>query len=428
MIIISNNNCNENTNSISIDFEGTQNIGTICGMPKVRAFFGESMVGDIVDGLATVDGLDVDVVGDVSTLSVDSTSELIFDLFGEAQVQAATAEAEAAFITVSLSGGFNQKRVPIAAGQTRLGDIITADLAHFFAMTVDGIHSMKLTVNDVEVDSTYVLGKDDFVMIQPRKAGDKGSCIRLCIRGANRCVVFQQRPVYGESVADFLGKLFENVAFHLVEINSEPVSPAFENVIAQNTPATDQTLTIKTDSLLIGLETRGYPPSGIDFTFPVEATFTDIFDILNRMPALDGIEYDVEMEKTDTATAVKLSVNFPLSEDSSEADDDLEDYEEVQEDEILGGEPVGKFGAVKIARAGGFNALEIGIKNGVTTLGDIIAGNKFLSAFAMTEDQARSLKYTVDDVELGFGDTLHIGDVIMLQPRKAGGKAGGKGL
>ena len=174
MIIIATANNNENLNNIKISLDNSISLGQLLDRDDVRAFFHNASKESILASLVTIDGLDAYAITNASSLTVDNTMELQFDIYGRAPETAHTAVVSAGFVTITQGGGFNSKRVPIVADTTRAGDVLTQDVANFFATTVDTLHNMRILINNVEAETTAVLHDGDAITLMSRKCGDKG--------------------------------------------------------------------------------------------------------------------------------------------------------------------------------------------------------------------------------------------------------------
>lgn len=106
MIIIATANNNENLNNIRINLDNSISLGQLLDRDDVRAFFHYANKESILASLVTIDGLDAYAITNASSLTVDNTMELQFDIYGRAPETAHTdAAATAGFVTITQGGG-----------------------------------------------------------------------------------------------------------------------------------------------------------------------------------------------------------------------------------------------------------------------------------------------------------------------------------
>lgn len=367
MLIISTENTNTNTNTLFIEIETPTEFINILEREDVKDFFGEAGIETILENVAAVNGIDAANLGNIRNLIVDFDNEIEILMFGETEEQNEQAEeqsattATAGAVTVTTGGGISSKEVPVVNGVTRVGDIITPTLASFFALTPDTMHAMKIEVNDVEATATTVLRNGDSVAFMTRKAGDKGS-MSIIVKCAD--TVFVKSTEGCVTLEDFVESLDIEFEFTLDKVNDAAVPEALYDIIMKTPVEEITSITLINDD------------------------FDEIDEEEEELSELDG-------------------------------DEGQEDEEQEDEDkEFVEGTP----GMATIYGPGGFYDKKIAILHGVTKLGEAVVSPSVLNFLAMTADQAQSLKYKINDVDVELGDTIENGDVITMEARKAGDK------
>lgn len=440
MIIIATANNNENLNNIKINLDNSISLSQLLDRDDVRAFFHYASKDSILASLVTIDGLDAYAITNASSLTVDNTMELQFDIYGRAPETAHTAAASAGFVTITQGGGFNSKRVPIVSDTTRAGDVLTQDVANFFATTVDTLHNMRILINDVEAETTAVLHDGDAITLMSRKCGDKGACSVLLAITHTDGSVTRHAVLAGSRLKECLSRIVPGAVVLSIDGTAVPMN-FYDAIVEGKTVDRDMQVTVNDNKKCT---VHCCANNGSD---PVDMVVDDgssVMDLLTEVQdKFDNDEiYVVEVDGdlvpeafadtilTNTLVVDGMNVTFsslrakPVVHDYMNMEDDSEeDAEEAAGDEqVLEGPAEDTVGAVTVVLPGGFSTSQVAIRNNVTKLRDVVLSARILNMSAMNESQAQTLVYTVNDVESNLDDTLSIGDVIRMSARKAGDK------
>ena len=443
MIIIATANNNENLNNIKINLDNSISLSQLLDRDDVRAFFHNASKESILASLVTIDGLDAYAITNASSLTVDNTMELQFDIYGRAPETAHTAAAAAAsagFVTITQGGGFNSKRVPIVSDTTRAGDVLTQDVANFFATTVDTLHNMRILINDVEAETTAVLHDGDAITLMSRKCGDKGACSVLLAVTHTDGSVTRHAVLAGSRLKECLSRIVPGAVVLSIDGTAVPMN-FYDAIVEGKLVDKDMQVTVNDNKKCT---VHCCANDGSD---PVDMILDDgssVMDLLTKVQdKFDNDEiyvFEVDGDQvpeafadtilTNTLVVDGMHVTFsslrakPVVHDyMSMEDDSEEDAEEAAGDEqVLEGPAEDTVGAVTVVLPGGFSTSQVAIRNNVTKLRDVVLSARILNMSAMNESQAQSLVYTVNDVESNLDDTLSIGDVIRMSARKAGDK------
>ena len=443
MIIIATANNNENLNNIKINLDNSISLSQLLDRDDVRAFFHNASKESILASLVTIDGLDAYAITNASSLTVDNTMELQFDIYGRAPETAHTAAAAAAsagFVTITQGGGFNSKRVPIVSDTTRAGDVLTQDVANFFATTVDTLHNMRILINDVEAETTAVLHDGDAITLMSRKCGDKGACSVLLAVTHTDGSVTRHAVLAGSRLKECLSRIVPGAVVLSIDGTAVPMN-FYDAIVEGKLVDKDMQVTVNDNKKCT---VHCCANDGSD---PVDMILDDgssVMDLLTKVQdKFDNDEiyvFEVDGDQvpeafadtilTNTLVVDGMHVTFsslrakPVVHDyMSMEDDSEEDAEEAAGDEqVLEGPAEDTVGAVTVVLPGGFSTSQVAIRNNVTKLHDVVLSARILNMSAMNESQAQSLVYTVNDVESNLDDTLSIGDVIRMSARKAGDK------
>ena len=440
MIIIATANNNENLNNIKINLDNSISLSQLLDRDDVRAFFHNASKESILASLVTIDGLDAYAITNASSLTVDNTMELQFDIYGRAPETAHTAAASAGFVTITQGGGFNSKRVPIVSDTTRAGDVLTQDVANFFATTVDTLHNMRILINDVEAETTAVLHDGDAITLMSRKCGDKGACSVLLAVTHTDGSVTRHAVLAGSRLKECLSRIVPGAVVLSIDGTAVPMN-FYDAIVEGKLVDKDMQVTVNDNKKCT---VHCCANDGSD---PVDMILDDgssVMDLLTKVQdKFDNDEiyvFEVDGDQvpeafadtilTNTLVVDGMHVTFsslrakPVVHDyMSMEDDSEEDAEEAAGDEqVLEGPAEDTVGAVTVVLPGGFSTSQVAIRNNVTKLRDVVLSARILNMSAMNESQAQTLVYTVNDVESNLDDTLSIGDVIRMSARKAGDK------
>lgn len=374
MLIISLENANTNTNTLTLNFGGT--IADIASNAAVQSFFNTTDTETIIGNLVELDGADLSALSteDLKDIEVTDDATLSFSLNGEVRQQQV---ATAGIVKVEVGGCFNSKKVRIKDGVTTVSEALNETVAAAFAKTRTELMNMNMSIDGTEVSCTTVLHDGDTISLQARKAGDKGAVVTFEDEDGNS-LVFETEHDACECIFDAFAREHEYGEFVLSDI-----------------------VAVNGDTIPEGLNDR-------------------------QLSALLAA-YDDEVE---TITLAGDSLSDILSNTEAEGEAEGEDDELLDADGVepvaapvqANTSPVGAFGSVTVTQAIGTPTINVGIRNKVTTVGDILRSDKVLAKFAMSADQLCSLSVAVNDVSAGLNDKLAIGDVIKVSPRKAGDK------
>lgn len=439
MIIIATANNNENLNNIKINLDNSISLGQLLDRDDVRAFFNNASKESILASLVTIDGLDAYAITNASSLTVDNTMELQFDIYGRAPETAHTSAASAGFVTITQGGGFNSKRVPIVSDTTRAGDVLTQDVANFFATTVDTLHNMRILINDVDAETTAVLHDGDAITLMSRKCGDKGACVPILTITHTDGSVTRHAVLAGSRLKECLSRIAPGAIVLSIDGTSVPMN-FYDAIVEGKTVDRDMQVTVNDNKKCT---VHCCADDGSD---PVDMVVDDgssVMDLLIEVQdKFDNDEiYVVDVDGdlvpeafadtilTNTLVVAGMNVTFsslrakPVVHDYMNMEDDSEeDAEYAGDEQVLEGPAEDTVGAVTVVLPGGFSTSQVAIRNNVTKLRDVVLSARILNMSAMNESQAQTLVYTVNDVESNLDDTLSIGDVIRMSARKAGDK------
>ena len=444
MIIIATANNNENLNNIKISLDNSISLGQLLDRDDVRAFFHNASKESILASLVTIDGLDAYAITNASSLTVDNTMELQFDIYGRApETEHTDAAASAGFVTITQGGGFNSKRVPIVSDTTRAGDVLTQDVANFFATTVDTLHNMRILINDVEAETTAVLHDGDAITLMSRKCGDKGACSVLLAITHTDGSVTRHAVLAGSRLKECLSKIVPGAVVMSIDGTAVPMN-FYDAIVEGKTVDKDMQVTVNDNKKCTVHCCANNGSDPVDMVVDDGSSVMDL--LIEVQDKFDNDEiYVLEVDGdlvpeafadtilTNTLVVDGMHVTFsslremPVvhgymnMEDDSE--EDAEDGAEYAGDEqVLEGPAEDTVGAVTVVLPGGFSTSQVAIRNNVTKLRDVVLSARILNMSAMNESQAQTLVYTVNDVESNLDDTLSIGDVIRMSARKAGDK------
>lgn len=444
MIIIATANNNENLNNIKISLDNSISLGQLLDRDDVRAFFHNASKESILASLVTIDGLDAYAITNASSLTVDNTMELQFDIYGRApETEHTDAAASAGFVTITQGGGFNSKRVPIVSDTTRAGDVLTQDVANFFATTVDTLHNMRILINDVEAETTAVLHDGDAITLMSRKCGDKGACSVLLAITHTDGSVTRHAVLAGSRLKECLSRIVPGAVVMSIDGTSVPTN-FYDAIVEGKLVDKDMQVTVNDNKKCTVHCCANDGSDPVDMILDDGSSVMDL--LIEVQDKFDNDEiYVLEVDGdlvpeafadtilTNTLVVDGMHVTFsslrakPVVHDYMNMEDDSDeeaedDAEYAGDEQVLEGPAEDTVGAVTVVLPGGFSTSQVAIRNNVTKLRDVVLSARILNMSAMNESQAQSLVYTVNDVESNLDDTLSIGDVIRMSARKAGDK------
>lgn len=439
MIIIATANNNDNLNNIKINLDNSISLSQLLDRDDVRAFFHYANKESILASLVTIDGLDAYAITNAISLTVDNTMELQFDIYGRAPETAHTAAASAGFVTITQGGGFNSKRVPIVSDTTRAGDVLTQDVANFFATTVDTLHNMRILINDVEAETTAVLHDGDAITLMSRKCGDKGACVPILTITHTDGSVTRHAVLAGSRLKECLSRIVPGAIVLSIDGTSVPMN-FYDAIVEGKTVDKDMQVTVNDNKKCTVHCCANDGSDPVDMILDDGSSVMDLLIEVQDKFENDEI-YVLEVDGdlvpeafadtilTNTLVVGGMHVTFsslrakPVVHDYMNMEDDSEeDAESECAEQVLEGPANDTVGAVTVVLPGGFSTSQVAIRNNVTKLRDVVLSARILNMSAMNESQAQTLVYTVNDVESNLDDTLSIGDVIRMSARKAGDK------
>lgn len=443
MIIIATANNNENLNNIKISLDNSISLGQLLDRDDVRAFFHNASKESILASLVTIDGLDAYAITNASSLTVDNTMELQFDIYGRAPETAHAAAASAGFVTITQGGGFNSKRVSIVSDTTRAGDVLTQDVANFFATTVDTLHNMRILINDVEAETTAVLHDGDAITLMSRKCGDKGACVPILTITHTDGSVTRHAVLAGSRLKECLSRTVPGAVVMSIDGTSVPTN-FYDAIVEGKLVDKDMQVTVNDNKKCTVHCCANDGSDSVDMILDDGSSVMDLLTkVQDKFENAEIYVFEVDGDLVPEAFADTILTNtlvvdgmhvtfsslrempvvhgYMNMEDDSE--EDAEDGAEYAGDEqVLEGPAEDTVGAVTVVLPGGFSTSQVAIRNNVTKLRDVVLSARILNMSAMNESQAQTLVYTVNDVESTLDDKLSIGDVIRMSARKAGDK------
>lgn len=442
MIIIATANNNENLNNIKINLDNSISLSQLLDRDDVRAFFHNASKESILASLVAIDGLDAYAITNASSLTVDNTMELQFDIYGRAPETTHTAAASAGFVTITQGGGFNSKRVPIVSDTTRAGDVLTQDVANFFATTADTLHNMRILINDVEAGTTAVLHDGDAITLMSRKCGDKGACSVLLAITHTDGSVTRHAVLAGSRLKECLSRIVPGAVVLSIDGTAVPMN-FYDAIVEGKTVDRDMQVTVNDNKKCTVHCCANDGSDPVDMIMDEGSSVMDLLIEVQDKFENDEI-YVLEVDGdlvpeafadtilTNTLVVAGMHVTFsslrakPVVHDymnmEDESEEDEDDAEYAGDEQVLEGPAEDTVGAVTVVLPGGFSTSQVAIRNNVTKLRDVVLSARILNMSAMNESQAQTLVYTVNDVESNLDDTLSIGDVIRMSARKAGDK------
>ena len=438
MIIIATANNNENLNNIRINLDNSISLSQLLDRDDVRAFFHNASKESILASLVAIDGLDAYAITNASSLTVDNTMELQFDIYGRAPETAHTAAASAGFVTITQGGGFNSKRVPIVSDTTRAGDVLTQDVANFFATTVDTLHNMRILINDVEAETTAVLHDGDAITLMSRKCGDKGACVPILTITHTDGSVTRHAVLAGSRLKECLSRIVPGAVVLSIDGTSVPTN-FYDAIVEGKTVDKDIQVTVNDNKKCTVHCCANDGSDPVDMILDEGSSVMDLLTkVQDKFENAEIYVFDVDGDLVPEAFADTILTNtlvvdgmhvtfsslreMPVVHGYMNMEDEEEDSEYAGDEQVLEGPAEDTVGAVTVVLPGGFSTSQVAIRNNVTKLRDVVLSARILNMSAMNESQAQTLVYTVNDVESNLDDTLNIGDVIRMSARKAGDK------
>ena len=148
----------------------------VCNREDVLDFFEDVHAETIIDYIESVNDMDAETLrSSLTYLLVDDDMKIEVDLAATPihKEETASSFGKAA---ITRGGGFGGKDVAIADGITTVSDVLTQNVADFFASSVESLKNMNIFINDITATLDSVLHEGDIITLESRKAGEKGCC------------------------------------------------------------------------------------------------------------------------------------------------------------------------------------------------------------------------------------------------------------
>lgn len=373
---------------------------------KEIAFCGLPLVSYVV----SYNDMDADLLKDsAAELPVEDGDKFEFNdnvILNEPKKEEAPAEeAPTTFgmVAVFIAGGINSKSISIKE-HTEVKDLITKNLADFFAKTEEELKNMKVDVNDEEADMDTELRDGDNVTFQSRKAGVKG-----CLGSRERCNKDAETHTVNVSIENVGDRIYE----FPVDFNLEAVMA----YVADDLMFEDGEKMWPEDLDLVKINDKDVPS---DFEAQIIAgtaiieVDTMVVKINIDEDKIDGRAYGFESDFED---------DFELSDEDEEHFDNEDEIEEEVDAYFHDAPVVPKVGTIVVSIGGGVQTVEVPVVFGKTTVEQVVKGKKVLAMNNMEEADLSKLVFQIDDEEVGMNTVLQEGDKeITMTPRKAGVK------
>lgn len=251
MQIISNTNTNTANNTLNITVNEGDTIYDILMADAVMDFFDNEYDSEqIKNSILTINGAEAEaILANIDSINAEEDMVLTIDLYGEVtEEERAAHTAGKAFITC---GGGISKEVAIIDGVTTVNDMITPSVAAFCATSVDQLRNRKVYINDSEATTSSVVHNGDTVVLEARKAGDKGCDFSYTVidaDGSRRQVSYNVDEVY--SYQDLLDMLREDEIIEedsaIVKINDVEIPDVLYNAVVTGNAEEDAVVEIDT--------------------------------------------------------------------------------------------------------------------------------------------------------------------------------------
>lgn len=375
MKIISLENTNENTNTLNIKIDEPITVSQLFSKDSVKEFSKSAIIGSI----ASVDDADASLIthnGDLRGLenyTVTDDTVIEISAFGEKK------EEEPAYgkVTIRTGGGMDSRTVKILHGKTTVSQVLTEKIAAALDRPLDTLRNMHININDAKGTLESVLYDGDVIVLEERKAGSNGASVIQVYDAEGECRTFD---ILTENTT--LGEFLESIKDKLTTDDYDPEydEPEFEAI---------------SDYVI---EVDGEDVEGSSFS-----------DLLFDAPAKRFEE-------------VTLSLYFK-NDDTEDSEDEESEDEELVADGVpaeVPQEAAQKCGKVTVHQVG-TSPISMLVKEGETTLADIVFSDKVLNSWAMTKQQMESMKFYINDTQVFKMDVqLHVGEDIAVEAPKCG--------
>ena len=462
MKIVSLENADTNTNTLNIKLNGTMTVAELFRNADVARF----AAGAAIDSIEAIDNAPASLIkrgGDTRGLeNYQLTDDSVIELNAFAENKEVKAHTKGK-VTVKLGGVSNPHTINIYCGETVVSQLVTDKLAAALNRSRSEILGMKVRINGMESTFSSVLQNEDKVTFEPRKAGDNGADgVYITVYDADdNSRDFEAQE--GESLREFICRelcadVFEDVGAdidcviaNLVEVDDHEVQDCSGAVIDAilNAPATkyaDICFNLEflsqedtdEDAYSIAVTIAVTDAAGVTkpFAFPEDSDET-VAAFLERIGANKAnlLEIDDQRMNSLKSSAVKDAIlesdislysrmtlqgfTFP-SEAPQEFTAEGVSEGASQEFSAEGVEETPVCGKVTLTR-GNTERVEMLIKEGETTLDDLLFSDKVLNKWAMTRGQMGTMSIFVNGVQVYKTDiTPCIGDIVNVDPPKCG--------
>lgn len=374
MKIISLENTNENTNTLNIKIDEPITVSQLFSKDSVKEFSKAAIIGSIT----SVDDADASLIthnGDLRGLenyTVTDDTVIEISTFGEKKPD----EPVYGKVTIRTGGGMDSRTVKILNGKTTVSQVLTEKIAAALDRPLETLRNMHININDTKGTLESVLYDGDVIVLEERKAGSNGANVIEVYDEGGECNIFD---IPAEDTT--LGEFLESIKDELVTDDYDPEYDAPDFMAVSD----------------YVVEVDGKDVEGSSFS-----------DLLFDSPAK-------------RFESVTLSLYFK--------DNDIEDSEDVSSEEELVAdgvpaeaprEPAQKCGKVTVHQVG-TSPISMLVKEGETTLADIVFSDKVLNSWAMTKQQMESMKFYINDTQVFKMDVpLHVGEDIAVEAPKCG--------
>ena len=347
-------------------------------------------------------------------LSVTDTTEIEVAISISEAHASNTAATEAKPGIVSVYKAMDAiKDIPIVEGVTRVADIFTASMANRFGTTLDNLFNMDILINDEKASTTSVLYDGDEINISSPKAGTNGATDKVLVQLTDDAEHTFCIPVVKDTP---LCRVWEAAEAAGIEIYCLAKIESFNGEKLSSNPD------IYNFSLL-------------------QLRFTDLMTKVHFTGNVLSLS-EAEEEEEDIIGNTTVSYGNAggdgdedpgfLDDDDDDdewmddmcADEDEDEYEEqdeatTEDTSVYTGPARGVQGNVTVRYS--IAEREFEILNKITTLGSVVFSQRCLNLQGINEEQARGLRYMLNDVAVTDFDTiLEIGDAIEVCPMAAG--------
>lgn len=412
-----------NETILTFTVNATTTLQDFLGREDVQQAFGNMSVTQLLDLVEAYDDIDVSSCSQElkKDLTVTDLTEIelaisIANAAADGAINDNDTQPEAKPGLVSVFKAMDAIRdIPIVEGVTRVADIFSTSMANRFGTTLDNLFNMDILINDEKAATTSILYNGDEINISSPKAGTNGATDKVLVQltddaGHSFCIpVVEDTPLCRVwEAADSAGIVIYCLAI-IESFNGEKLSsnPAIYNFSCNQLRFSE-------------------PMTKVHFTGDVlstaEADEEEEEDSIGNTP----VSYGIAGGDGDEDPGFLDDDEDPDFLDDGEDEDFFNDEDEEDELEyttedssVYAGPARGVQGNVTVRYS--ISEREFEILNKITTLGSVIFSQRCLKLNGINEEQARGLRYTINDVVVTDFDTvLEIGDLIEISIQAAG--------